>query len=796
MTVPLQIEGYKFLPTWWRITTPISAFFLGIPYTDIPGIFTLSNLDPGTLDPAFAPYDPMTGEPNPNYDSGGDGFCVIGNGKVDPIVLDLAGEGLQITRLENSTVFVDYNNNGFAQQTAWITAGEGVLVSVPSDGNVTGQNLLTPQSLATMDSNGDGVINANDSTRSKLAVWVENATGTGGQLYTLDQLGIISINLHFTSTGTMDSSGNTQVSIGSFTMQDGSTHQMGDYLINTSTYNTMETDLLTVPDNIKQLPFLPGSGTVYDSWQAMVRDTSGRLDGLIEEFAIADQGLRSVILDHILYQWTGCENIYPLGQGPLIDARRIATLEQFYGQGLEGSWTVTRLNAQYNNIKEYYDGWLMAQTYLTNLFDDITVSYDQDGNPCFNLSAVQNQIQSYLSGNYSHGKLELTEFLNAAKATYLTSLDPIDFQAFCNHFIQQSDDLAEAVYSAGRTVISTNGVYLSSEGGCSSVKDPNAPVTPTTNVTSDRNGNYTMFSDGESDILIGGSGNDNMYAVGGNVVLDAFAPGNDILVGCKGIEEDLWGTGASDGNVTYLWGRNSGNDTICNVASTEYLIQDSNSGQSVVQFGAGITADSLRYEMSGGDLVIVNKTNGHTLTISGWFTGREFQMDKFLFADGTKYTSQQLMNTEELYTYITGSNKSPIALNWYNETFEFESGAINDTAYASSGNNTFNFNSGANNDTAYGGTGNNTFIWGSGSGNDSINAGKSGAHGQDTLQFQNLMLASIEFSKQNNDLVCTFDQTGQSGTVSNWCLGTNYQINTLQFADQTLTAAQVNQKIA
>jgi hypothetical protein len=162
--------------------------------------------------------------------------------KVDPIILDLTGTGLKTTSITSGTFF-DYKSNGFAEETGWINAGEGILViNANSDSNITGQNLLDVQSLSALDSNGDGVIDASDLGWSKIGVFGSNSTGLEGEeFYTLDQLGITSLNLNFESTGTTDSSGNTQVSLGSFTMQDGIIHQMGDYLLQTSTENTIET---------------------------------------------------------------------------------------------------------------------------------------------------------------------------------------------------------------------------------------------------------------------------------------------------------------------------------------------------------------------------------------------------------------------------------------------------------------------------------------------------------------------------------------------------------------------------
>jgi hypothetical protein len=136
--------------------------------------------------------------------------------KVDPIILDLTGTGLKTISITSGTFF-DYKNNGFAEETGWINAGEGILViNANVDSNIIGQNLLDVQSLSALDSNGDGVIDVNDLGWSKIGVFGSNSTGLEGEeFYTLDQLGITSLNLNFESTGTTDSFGNTQVSLGS-----------------------------------------------------------------------------------------------------------------------------------------------------------------------------------------------------------------------------------------------------------------------------------------------------------------------------------------------------------------------------------------------------------------------------------------------------------------------------------------------------------------------------------------------------------------------------------------------------
>jgi hypothetical protein len=146
----------------------------------------------------------------------------------DPIILNLTGGSVQTTALDQSSTFFDVGNNGQRVQTAWATAGEGLLVYDPnSKGAVTQESDLVqgfPQ-LAALDANHDGKLDASDPAFSQLKVWVDK-TGSGafssGSLYTLAQLGITAIDLNPTQVN-KNNNGNTILVDGTFTRKDGST---------------------------------------------------------------------------------------------------------------------------------------------------------------------------------------------------------------------------------------------------------------------------------------------------------------------------------------------------------------------------------------------------------------------------------------------------------------------------------------------------------------------------------------------------------------------------------------------
>ncbi|OQW59414.1 MAG: hypothetical protein A4S14_05455 [Proteobacteria bacterium SG_bin9] len=101
----------------------------------------MSGIASGTGAGGFNPnagtiFDNFFAGPNvasaPNFDflassvfaGGFDSFA----GFVNPIVLDLAGQGLNVTPLGSSNAFFDTAGDGYQHRTAWAGAGNGVLV--------------------------------------------------------------------------------------------------------------------------------------------------------------------------------------------------------------------------------------------------------------------------------------------------------------------------------------------------------------------------------------------------------------------------------------------------------------------------------------------------------------------------------------------------------------------------------------------------------------------------------------------------------------------------------------------
>jgi hypothetical protein len=141
------------------------------------------------------------------------------------------------------------------------------------------------QALAEWDDNADGKIDSSDAVWANLKLW-RDADGDGyslpSELLSLADVGVQSISTAHTLPGTIDSQGNIQTHLGSFTRSDGSTGQIADYLFKVDTAYSVAETWLDIPAEIAALPDANGYGNVYGLRQAMVRDTTGSLKVLVQ----------------------------------------------------------------------------------------------------------------------------------------------------------------------------------------------------------------------------------------------------------------------------------------------------------------------------------------------------------------------------------------------------------------------------------------------------------------------------------------------------------------------------------
>ena len=144
--------------------------------------------------------------------------------EIDPLVLDLDGDGIELTPFNEHNIYFDVDNDGAIERTGWVGADDGILVhDLNGDGEI---NNITEtlseyygapegtgaiygngfEALATLDSNNDGIIDASDTQFSTLRVWQDansDAQTDAGELISLAEAGITSIDLNNTEDGAL-----------------------------------------------------------------------------------------------------------------------------------------------------------------------------------------------------------------------------------------------------------------------------------------------------------------------------------------------------------------------------------------------------------------------------------------------------------------------------------------------------------------------------------------------------------------------------------------------------------------
>ena len=238
----------------------------------------------------------------------------------DPIILDLDGDGLETVGLA-SNVYFDHDGDGVLTRTGWAGKDDALLVwDRNGNGRIdTGAELfgdftpllngtLAPNgfaALAALDANGDGVIDASDPAFAELKLWRDadqnGATGAG-ELISLADAGILSMNLANTLKNQNLANGNQLTREGSFTRTDGTTSAMGEFRLATDTFSTKFANAIEVPESLKSLPDMQGSGSVRELWQAAAQ--SGSVAAVLAQFqSAATRAEQKALLDTLITAW-------------------------------------------------------------------------------------------------------------------------------------------------------------------------------------------------------------------------------------------------------------------------------------------------------------------------------------------------------------------------------------------------------------------------------------------------------------------------------------------------------------
>ena len=682
--------------------------------------------------------------------------------KYDPLILDLDGDGFNVETKENGANF-DLDKNGFAEKINW-TKKDGFLCldlngngTIDNGGELFGDKTLLAdgttakngfEALAQYDGNGDGVIDENDEIFGSLRIWVDadgNGISSEGEMKTLAELGISSINLGYenvnSETGTEATIGNTA----SFTRVDGTTGGIGELWVSSDLFDTVDKLDIEIPDDIKELPNIRSIGNVYSLHNAMALDETGELKALVENFA-SEQDLdkRMQIAEQILYFVCGANDVADGSRGSYMDAKQLAVIEAMLGENYVGTSganphrdAAPMLKEAYADLLNMYFNELNAQTHIKDYAALLRYTENEDGTKTLNADLVNYVLEYQLSHGDEQAKNILGEI--ARYVQYLDNGGITGINDFVMNYAKISAEYAAEIFKVMPNGFAADGI------------DPLSGTNSADFLAGSDNGETINGGNGD-DVIVGGKGNDTLY--GGY------------------------------GNDTYIFNLGDGNDVINE--------QNSNSALDKIVFGEGISAEDIIVTRSGNDMVLKIKGTEDSIRIVSQYIDSYYRVESFEFADGTVVSSDTYYNTS---LEIKGSGVIEDFTGGYgtrNTTLIGSDEA--DAIYGYSGNDVLI--GGKGNDTLYGGYGNDTYIFNLGDGNDVINEQNSNSASDKLVFGEGISITDIMFSNTGNNMEITFAETADSVTIINQKIDSYYRVENFVTSDgYTIDYSKVNQLI-
>ncbi|WP_236341795.1 calcium-binding protein [Paenibacillus plantiphilus] len=742
-------------------------------------------------------------------------------GMSSPLILDLDGDGVETTLLKDGINF-DHDNNGFAEKSAWVGKDDGLLIrdvngnGIIDNGNeLFGNNTLMKNgakaangfaALADIDDNRDGKIDANDAAYSQLRIWKDvNSDGVinNGEILTLTDAGVVSIGTGYSSSNMVDAQGNEHRQIGAFTKADGTTAAMHDVWFKMDKMYSETNNPLAVTAEVLHLPDIKGFGDVHSLHQAMMRDGSGRLQTLVQQFASeSDAGLRKQLVTTIIYAWSGVEGIDPNSRDINIgDARKLEALEQFFGEKFSQSGSrnprmqaAALITNAFDKLSESVYTQLLAQTHLKQLYSKISFGWDASTSSArLDLSGAAAELLTLLSNDEQAGKDLLSQFIGNIQQLQVSGI--VNFDTFRNVFIAKGPEYAQLIEVAGKVQLLGTHANDSLTGTDSSDAIWGLDGR---DVIVGNGGHDSLYGDFDNSVFSGGD--DTLYGGTGNDMLDGGA-GNDKLYGGDSSDTSLSRT---NGNDTYLFGRGYGQDTIIDYDGTV-------GNADVIKLKADVLPGDMTLRRNGNHLELTINGTSDKLTISNYFeSGGKYVVESIRFADGTVWNAAIIKAAVRV---VVGSESSETLMGYedhdvlhgmggddtlYGNTGDdrLEGGTGNDQLYGHLGDDVLD--GGAGYDTLYGGdsndtsytraNGNDTYVFGRGYDQDTIIDYDGTAVNADVIKLKaDIAPEDVTLRRNGNHLVLSINGTSDKLTVTNYFESSGkYVVESVQFADGTV----------
>lgn len=579
-----------------------------------------------------------------------------------PLVLDLDGDGIEIRQLGSSDrMAFDLNADGIRTRTAWASPDDGLL-ALDRDGNGridTGRELFGDSTLlrsgklaadgyaalADLDNVKDGLINGQDAVFDRLRIWRDldqNGISAANELFTLGQLGISEIQLAKTTSSETLTDGTRLDGRATFTMN-GESHAYTDAWFAENRFHGQIVTSSPLPDDIKNLPDMRGSGAVANLLQAAAQ--SPELQVILTRFSQATtHDAQMALIAPLLKAWSDTSPLTTVSEW---EAAGHTVSYSFYGQDATGNalWKQRLSVLEAFNGENYRSLAKTGTTRISTASDRqalLQQSYDALSQSVYGALVIQTRLLPYLeaivpapSGNES-GELRLdASGLNAMleerkqQDSGNALLDLADLTRFGSHILSATSFDATGKLRAWVSELA-----------------PDAPVVaalndlgvlwPGSNTTGSKSADIYLgdqaanrFSGGDGDdILDGGDGNDRLSGGDGRDTLIG-GNGNDVLNGGAG-SDTLIDT-SSTSNDVFVWGRGKGDDVVEDAGGIDRL-----------DVAADVTADQIWLGRSSNDLTLALIDSRETFTIKDWFSAADHQVEFIRLADGKTLTPDKV----------------------------------------------------------------------------------------------------------------------------------------------------------
>lgn len=462
--------------------------------------------------------------------------------RLDPLSLDLNGDGKIGTLPLARGVHFDMDNSGFAEKLSWIAPEDGLLVNladgatrVSNGSQLLGNETRLPsgelaadgfEALAALDDNGDGKVDAQDAAFAHLRVWQDkNSDGiaSADELFTLESLGIFSLATAYDASTWTDANGVEHRGEGSFVREDASG------LMQTLWFTADKVDSVAVdvhhgssaglPEAVTRLPNAAGFGNVDTLHRAMNADAD--LRALVEAFVTeADPAARQALTEQILRRWAKADAV--TGTRGALDARDLAVLEAFWGQPAlaeQPTGAYARSVAQvYEGLKSLLHAQLSLQSHYREWYG-LAQFRVQHGAWEMNDTALADAIaQRFGAGSVNAATvgdfLDAVQGLTPGNAALLQHLTVSVRQASAQLPLESRSALHEVIHRGDDHIALADGEDFVNAGAGNDRIDGNAG----SNVIEDGAGNDTVHGGAGNDVLVSGSGDDSLDGGSGNDV--------------------------------------------------------------------------------------------------------------------------------------------------------------------------------------------------------------------------------------------------------------------------------------